>query len=237
MTSRPARVAVAVLTGVALAAVAGCGADSLQGDYHPGAAAVVDGERITLSEVDDMAQDYCDFVSSRMQSAEQAVPMHLVRNASLDILVRRTVAEQYAEAHDLDLRPARRLLKQEAAQQAEQQQVTDEEREVFESVSLQLETSAIYLAAGSQEELEAGADPAPDAVVIGQNRVTEWAAEKKISRDPRFAALDAENYDVDGAALARPVSELATLAGAFDPRAATDADYLAALPDGQTCGP
>lgn len=236
MSFRRARVAAAVLTGVALAAVAGCGAESLSSNVHPGAAAVVDGERITVAEVDEMAEAYCDFVAARM-SAEQAVPMRLVRGASLDNLVRRTVAEQYAEAHDLDTRRARRLLAREVAQQAEQQQISGAEREVFEEVSLEVDTTAVYLAAGAREALEAGETPDPDAVGAGRALVAEWAADKEITRDPRFTTLEAETYDVDAAALAQPRSDLATLAGAFDPQAAIDPDYLAALPASQTCAP
>lgn len=236
MSFRRVRVAAAVLTGVALAAVAGCGAESLSSDVHPGAAAVVDGERITVAEVDEMAEAYCDFVAARM-TEDQAVPMRLVRGASLDNLVRLTVAEQYAEAHDLDTRQARSLLGREVAQQAEQQQISDDEREIFEKISLQVDASAIYLAAGGREALEAGETPAPDALDAGQQLVAEWAADKEITRDPRFTPLDAETYDVDAAALARPASDLAKLAGAFHPQAAIDPDYLAALPASQTCSP
>ncbi|WP_235736243.1 SurA N-terminal domain-containing protein [Nocardioides alcanivorans] len=235
MPTRPTRAALALLTGVALAAAAGCGAEPLQSNVHPGAAAVVAGERISLSDVDDLAQRYCDFVSARNASAEQVVPMRLVRAATLDILVQRSIAEQYAAAHDLDVRKARRLLGTEAEQQAVQQQIDEGERAVFEEVQLQLDTAAVYLAAGGADAFAAGRVPEPDAMTQGQALVDEWAADKQITRDPRFASLETE-YDVDSDSLARPVSELAELAANYDPAEAANADYIAALPASQKCG-
>jgi len=236
VTTRPTRAALAVLTGVALAAFGACGAESLQSDVHPGAAAVVDGERITVDAVDDLAQRYCDFVAARSESAEQTVPMRLVRNATLDILVQRELAEQYAAAHDLEVQRARRLLDSEADQQAEQQQVADDERATFDDVQLQLATSAIYLAAGGAEALAAGQTPELDAISRGQALIAEWAADKKVTYDPRFASLNTDEYDVDSGSLARPVSDLAEWAAAYDPQAAADTSYLAALPTSQKCG-
>ncbi len=239
MTVRPTRATRAVLAlaaAAALSVTAGCGAEPLQSDVHPGAAAVIDGESISIGDVDDLTERYCDFAAAQLRSQGQQVPMSLVRNASLNLLVQRQIAEDYAAAHDIDLAPARRLMEQQATQQADQQQVPEKDRAIFNQVQLQLDASIVYLAAGGADAFATGQMPSQDALNAGYALVTDWAKELKVSYDPRFSDIAAEKYDVNTTTLSSPASELAKLSAAFDPNQQAEAAYLDSLPTDQKCG-
>lgn len=230
------RTVLGALSAVSLLALTGCGSEVLSNDNRPGAAATVGDVELEIADVDALTRRYCDFVAPQLTSAQQAVPMSLVRNSSLNLLVLQSIAEQYAEATDLDVTAARKLLRQQAEQQAIQGQVPEEDRETFYEVSMQLETQAIYLAAGGRDAFAAGSLPEQDAVPVGATMVAEWAADLDVSYDPKFADLRGESYDVNAASLATPASALATLAADFDPSQQADAALLAALPASQKCG-
>ncbi len=230
------RTALGALSAVSLLALTGCGSESLARDSDAGAAATVGETAIEVTDVDELAREYCDFVMPQLTAAQQAVPMSLVRNSSLNLLVLQEVAEQYAEATDLDVTQASKLLRQQAEQQAIQSQVAEKDRETFYQVSMQLDTQAIYLAAGGREAFDQGMLPEQDAVTTGSAMVSTWAEDLDVTYDPKFADLRGAAYDVNTASLATPTSALATLAADFDPAQQADADYLASLPASQKCG-
>ncbi len=230
------RTVLGALSAVSLLALTGCGSEPLAHDASPGAAATVGDVRVEIADVDSLARRYCDFVTPQLASGEQAVPMGLVRNSALNLLVLQEVADQYAEATDLEVTQAAKLLRQQAEQQAIQSQVPEEDRDTYYQVSMQLDTQAIYLAAGGRDAFAEGTLPEQDAVATGSAMVQEWAADLAVNFDPRFADLRGTEYDVNATSLATPSTALAKLAAEFDPAAAADPAYLASLPASQKCG-
>ena len=86
------RYAVAALSVAALAAVSGCGSD-----MHPGQAAVVEGQRISMSDADSFADDFCELYRPVLKQQKAALAMSTVRALALDVLVRDELAHRYAE--------------------------------------------------------------------------------------------------------------------------------------------
>lgn len=228
------RTVLGALSAASVLVVGGCGSEPLAYEAHPGAAAVVGDERIEVAEVDSLAREYCDFAVP--EEGGESYPMSLLRNISLDVLVNRAIAQQYAEAHDLDLADARRLLRQQAEQRAIQERVPVADRDTYYEVVIGLDAQSIYLAAGGRESFERGELPETDAVTKGAEAVRAWAEDVEVVYDPRFADLRGGEYAVDAASLATPASRLATLAADYQPGGQVDPEHLDALPASQKCG-
>ena len=223
----------AVLTLGALA-LTGCGSD-LGSPGAAGAAAVVGDEEISLDTVDDFAEVYCEFQTPALQQSEQKAPMMVFRSAGLDVLVQEEVARQYAEAHDLEPGPVYNQLMAEVPTQAQSGGVPQAVLGPFtEYMKVANYTEAVYILAG-EAQLGEGVEP-QGAADEGHAAVTEWAADLAVARDPRFAAITADQkFEPDAGSLSLAVSDPAKLSIGEGDQAKSNA-YIASLPADQVCG-
>src|SRR5690606_18275192 len=84
--------------GLAALLMAGCG------PVNPGAAAVVDGTRIPIAEVDDVAQVYCTASISGGEGSAAGIDSAALRRQSLADLVAGAVADRVAADREYDVR-------------------------------------------------------------------------------------------------------------------------------------
>ena len=225
------RLAVA-LSAVSMLALSGCGSD-LGPDVHPGAAAVVGGHEISIDQVDARAKEFCDFNLENLRAQKLEVPMALARSAAIEDLATVQVAEQYADAHDLDVSEAKAIMLPELRKQAEAAlnpqgsgvpPASEEAVDEYVDMNLKPTASVIYLAAGMHTGLPAG----QKALDRGRSVVQAWGQELEISTDPRFTG--------DSGQLSVAVSDLTAEALKFANGKSDGKAYLASLPDSQKCG-
>ncbi|WP_156388821.1 MULTISPECIES: hypothetical protein [unclassified Nocardioides] len=217
---------------VSMLALSGCGSD-LGPDVHPGAAAVVGDHEISIDQVDARAREFCDFNLESLHAQKLEVPMALARSAAIEDLATEQVAEQYAEAHDLDLSEAKATLLPVLRKQAEDAlnpkdagapPASEESIDEYVDLSLKPTASVIYLAAGMDTGLPAG----QKALDRGRSVVQAWGQELEITTDPRFTG--------DSGQLSVAVSDLTAEALKFANGKSEGKAYLASLPDSQKCG-
>lgn len=245
LRTRALRLSVAALAGGALSILAGCGTD-LDPDMHPGSAAVVGDERISIDAVDDMADGLCDWqIAAVPDEQRQPLPMAFLRSVSVDGLINEEKLEQYAAAHGLEPERLSAGFAQNAGLQSRSlrdylQLLEDEIRsadgvddDAADAALRFLQGAARYdataLAAGRAE------DPSADgatAVEKGRELIEAWADEQGIEIDPRFgqASGNALEYTPPSGTLSVAVSDAAKREDFFDP------EYVKSLPASQRCG-
>lgn len=225
----------AVLGACALVGLTGCGS-SLSPDLHPGRAAVVGDQEITIADVDSHADALCEASRAQLAQSGAALSMASMRNEYLTVLTQESLARQYVEATDLDIRADYR-----AALKSLDQQLADPQNGVAPDQvdALRDYNSRIMYVQTVQRSL-AGADseapsqaPSQADLDAGQQKLDEWAAAEGIttSTDPRFDLAG------DGStSLTVPVSDLAKLASTPERDEGAQQAYLDALPASQKCG-
>lgn len=230
---RLARLGAVVALG--LLAFSACGSDTVRNEAHPGAAVVVGDERVSLDDVDDLAQRYCALYLKANGDEAAALPLQVLRNDSVQILTDAEVARQYVEANDLDVVALQAWLTDQAEQAASQYGLTGSDAEDFAEISAQVDTQAAYLAAGGQSGPVVDQAAGQQALVSGEQKVSQWAASLDVELDPRFAPSTAEGYAFDSGSLAKPVSDVATAINAYNGDEAPDPAYVNELPASQKC--
>jgi hypothetical protein len=227
----PVLIGLAALTGLA-----GCGSD-LGPEIHPGSAAVVGEEKVTLDEVDDAADAFCHLVEPQLNDNSIAWSMAKVRSVVLDSIVLDILTHQFAEERGLE--PAEGY--QQAVAQARQRYVEGgfEGRDL--ELAVELDTRSAYhqgitLSAGleatggqpgSQEDIQAAAQE-------GANLFEEWRKRVDVVTDPRFGTVAQEQglpYTATKDVLSVAVSGPAKKAAGDE-----DTAYAASLPPSQRCG-
>ncbi len=243
MTTRAVRrLAVAVLACCATTLTA-CGSD-LSPDVHPGAAAVIGDDEITLDEVDDFTDNICDWQQHSGAGNGQAFPMAFLRALSVEHLVNSRVVDLYAEEHDLEADKLggsfaknanvdtvdgyRELVVAEA-------QASDnvDEDEADAAISLFMSDAiinSVSLAAGLAEDPSLDEDA---AIERGTQLIAEWREAQDIDIDPRFGSRDAESQ----AGYVPPSDTLSVLSGeAPASESFFTPEYVDGLPESQRCG-
>lgn len=226
------RYAVAALSVVALAS--GCGTG-----VHPGQAAVVEGETISLSDADSFADDFCELYRPILKQQSAALPMATIRALALDVLVRDELVHQYAE--DRGWEPPRSYRDAVAGIDDEVQefQVAAADVDTFRKVrEAEAYADFVYLRAGAEALGAAGLGQDPQAALDrGRTIINAHAEKADITLDPRFGTVSAEGqYLPSSEGLSVPVSLLAK-GGAVpaDPQSG-DTSYVDSLPADQKCG-
>jgi hypothetical protein len=218
------------LTGLVLS---GCGAST---GLHPGSAAVVGDESLSMSKIDDTTERYCEAYTPQITQANQRVPMRLLRQFVAASLSQRLLGEQLAAQYDV----------QPTSQYA--QQVT-KVSQPFASAAPELRDAVVdveggnpYLqtvqvAIGEKLLTEAGqsAPSTKAALQRGQVATEDWLKTHSISVDPVFGlAVDGGQFKASPDSTSYPLSTLASQGAVTSGQ--PDPAYLAALPASAVCG-
>lgn len=218
----------------ALVALTGCGS-ALDTDIHPGSAAVVGDRSISMSEVDDFADEYCSLFGLVLQQRGEKVPLGQIRTFAVTNLLEDELVHRFAEEEGLEPPPAYR--ERLGVLEAEAAELNIPRKDVGTYVELSTRDAyarSIKAQAGVRALDEAGEAVEPEAAAQRGNEVySEWRDGVDISVDPRFGTMDENFTYIPGSvSLSTPVSNLARSAYAQSP----DPGYVNTLPASQTCG-
>lgn len=231
MSTRPLRLrGGAALAVAALVTLTGCAAAGL----HPGAAAVVGDEEISLEEANEFAEAFCELNRPSLQQDATTVSMAELKAFSLHLLVRDVLLHDFAEERGIepgaDYHQAVSQLDEEAAQFGVPAEQVDTYRRFRESEEF---ARAVFQAAG--EEAVPGGGP-EQTLGAGQAEFQEWTQEQDVDLDPRFGTLDEQfAYSPGGESLSVPVSEQARLGMTPPEPGQRSSAYVVTLPASQTC--
>lgn len=218
MTPSVRRVALATL---ALATLTACsGGPSI----HPGDAAMVEGESISIERVDALAEDYCTLEEPGLAQQGAVLPMALLRSIAVEALVTDALLPAFAEEAGIDLAEVRRGVRDEVAEALEgaPEDIADEAE-----ARLHLEGARVAVLELVGRE---GAASREQAAAQGAAVFSAWREEQEVEIDPRFAAVDLDRIAAWGGAngsLSVPPDDVAE---------ALDQKTAAALPAEQRCG-
>jgi hypothetical protein len=223
------------LVGLALAGLvlSGCGGASL--GIHPGSAAVIGDETLSLSKVDTTTSRYCQAYLPQITQQSQKVPMRFLRQFVAASLSERLLGQQLASQYDVE--PTAQY-----AQQVTQveQPFASAEPELRKAVS-QVEAAQAYLStvqvAVGEKLLTAAGQTSVDAKAAlqrGQVATDDWLRSHTISLDPVFGiSAQGGTFKPAPDRTSYPLSALASQGAATGQ---PDPAYTAALSPSQVCG-
>jgi hypothetical protein len=225
------------LAGLAAAGLVltGCGVST---GIHPGSAAVIGDESISLSKIDTTASRYCQAYAPQISQQSQRVPMRYLRQFVAANLSQRMLGRQLAEAYDVQ------------PTSAYDQQVTKVETQFASSPSklrkavVDVEAGGLYLSAvqaaiGQKLLAESGTSSptAKAALQRGQVATEDWLKDHSISLDPVLGiAADGGQFKATTDQTSYPLSTLASQGAAAAGASQPDPAYTAALTPSQVCG-
>jgi hypothetical protein len=173
-----ARAAVLALAGLTLAAC---------GNIHPGAAAVVDDQTISMNTLDKSAEAYC---ALSLQAAQGATPPDNadVRRDTVTMLVTLVVGRRLAEEQGFTPKPSTyELTGEQEDQVAKVFSKRDDVDEINKLIEKSQELSAISIALGEkstgQTRTEANASQLAE---VGQGEITKAFKDNDVKFAPRF---------------------------------------------------
>lgn len=231
--SRPlAGVAAPLLAGMAALLLSGCGVAGTS--FHPGVAAQVGDETISVSTVDSVASDYCSAIEPQLSSQKQVVPRHYLRDGIAGRLTLLAAAHQLAADYGVDAGP------QYDQKVAELQGAVDALPEGQQQAVIEIEASTAYIggvqqAVGEKVLAAQGTTGASsqDAAKAGQAAFAKWFDQNDVTIDPQFGIgiKDGQTVKTD-TSISFPVGDAAKQGEAATP----DQSYAASLPDAHRCG-
>jgi hypothetical protein len=221
-----------------LAAAALLAALGLSGcTMHPGSAAVVGGDSISASTVDQVASSYCAAVAAanRQGGASNDQPTRELRRGVLNGLIQANVVRRAAATFHVRVTPAEvhQLVSTEArlptgVPAADRAQVL---RFFTQVARTQLLIRAIGFRVLTRSS--AGPPPSPKAAYLrGRATVAHYAATLGTTVDPRYGRYTPKGVVFASGSLSVPVSAAAREAD----RSSVDAAWVSSLPVSQTCG-
>jgi hypothetical protein len=213
----------AALAALALAATAPLAACSGGPEIHPGDAAVVDGEAISLERVDALAEDLCALEEPSLAQQGVALPMAFLRSIAVEALVTDALLPAFAEQVGIDLVEVRRGVRDQVKTSTAQAppEIRDEAEQRLE---LDFARRTVLGVAGQQ-----GAANADQAVAQGAELFARWRADQQVEIDPRFDAVDLDNFAWEGDTGSLSIA-------ADDAVTGVDVEAAATLPAEQRCG-
>ncbi len=210
--------------------LSGCGVSGI----HPGVAARVGDDTITVRTVDDLSGAYCSAITDQLAQAKQSVPQRYLRSGIAGQLALLTAARQFADERGVE--PGKLYEAKVAELQASTATLPEEQQHAV----IEVDSSAAYIAgvlqAVGDQELAGQASGQPDstkAAAAGQQVFTAWLAEHPVVIDPQFGVeiKDGQPVRVD-TSVSVAVGTTAKNGQADSP----DPAYVAALPDSHRCG-
>lgn len=219
MTPSVRRVALAALA-LAAAPLTACAGGP---EIHPGDAAVVGDESITIERVDAMAADLCALQEPGLAQQGAVLPMALLRSVAAETLVSDALLPAFAEEAGIDLAAVRNGVREEL-ETSLAEVPADIRDEAEQQLAFEGARRAVLGIAGRE-----GASSAEQATAQGAELFNTWRAEQDVEIDPRFGTVDLDRlaWDEGNGSLSVPADDAA---GALDQEAA------AKLPASQRCG-
>lgn len=223
---------VAALAGLLLT---GCGSSL---GIHPGAAAAIGDDSVSMSKIDDTTVLYCKaYVTSSQQSQQGQSgpePMGLFRSFVASSLSKRLLGQELADAYDVQ--PASGYQSQVTQlQQALASAPADQRQAVIDVAASDAYLQNVQVAIGQKltgNEGQSNAD-IKAALQRGQVATQDWLNDHDAFIDPVFS------ISVDGGKFSRqqdPTSYALSTFAAQGSKQQPDQDYTAALPAAQRCG-
>jgi hypothetical protein len=197
---------------------------------HPGVAAQVGDEAISISKVDEVAKDFCEAVAPQIE--QNAVTHGYLRGAVVGTLAMRSIAEQVAEERGVDPTSSDGYDRKLAEARQSVASLPEELRDsVVELSSTQDYVEAVQAAVGRQQ-LD-GQGSRQDFIAAGSEEFDRWAADHGVEFDPAFNTVFKDGAVANqDQAVSYAVSEPARngLEQQLDPAAVRQ------LPESQRCG-
>jgi hypothetical protein len=227
---RPRRVVAAVVAVLSLTATAAC-------STHPGDAAVVGSDRLSTSDVDDVAGALCAAQATSAQAGQsQALPTRAARQAALRLLIDARLSEAYGKS--LGVEPDQEQIDAAIASQEQTiNAVKVEERTVLrDTIDDVVRGQLTLIEVGRRELVERGA-PANQvtgdaALQAGTKLRNDWAAKNvDVSVDPRFGTYSQGSLQGSSGSLSIPASSRSKAGAAQQP----SSSWVSALPASQKC--
>jgi len=223
---------VGVVSLLLVGGLSGCGVAGTE--FHPGVAAQVDGSRISVSKVDDVAGSYCDAIESQLQGQRQALPLSYLRSGVAGELALRAAAEQFAAEHQVS---AGTLYDQKVSQlqSATSTLPADQVSAVIEIESAADYISGVERAVGEQQLRQQGtSQPDPTAAQkAGKQAFVSWLGQQDVQFDPQFGVeIKGDQAVPVDTSVSFALSEPAKQGTAQTP----DQSYAAGLPASNRCG-
>ena len=220
-------VSVAVTAAAVAALTAGCGVS--EESIEPGAAAVVDGQRLSLTQVDDAVRDYCALRAANPQAS--AAPTASIRSQFVVGWSQAIAVDALAKEHDIALPSGPIDRPSVEAAWGQLGTIDDDNLETFAWLTwIQQRLSDPVTALGA----DTGATDPQSAGDAGVAMIADWLDKNHVSYNPVFGSYSPETAMFSGDDLSVPVSSAAKNAKDSN---ALSAQQIATLPADQRCGP
>lgn len=204
-----------VLAASAVLVLTGCGQEA------PGVAASVDGEQITMNQVDSYAGAVCSYNKATAEVSgqpEQAVTGEELRGFAVDLLVQQALTERVAEEQGVSVPEA--AAAQEIDPQTEEiiaAMPADEGEVVNEIVSTSQRNAALQQAIGEKLlDDQGGGGDSQQAQQAAAEELTKAEADADIDIDPRLAEAYSSRAQQRGSSASMQVVPLAVPVSAED---------------------
>jgi len=199
---------------------------------QPGVAAEVDGELLTIDDVDSIIEEYCVLWAEW----EDATP--IAKSTLRTLLVRSWVHSIGVErlADEAGIPTLERTEAELEAYWADLGEIDEGNREALAAFTRLQDLLGEPLVTLGTEQLAEESDTPPSgeaAQARGLELVTEWLADQDVVVNPAFGSLEDGEVVIGGDSLSVPVSGFATTAAELDPAP----EHLNSLPAVQRCGP
>ena len=175
-----------VALGVAAIALAACS------NVHPGSAAFVDGESISMGRVDKASAAYCKLaIAVASQQGGEAVSTSDTRRQSVADLVAFTVAKKLTKERDLQVNPKTYTITDEQRTQIAKAFPGADLKQIIEAIERSQHTYAVTVALGEEATGKTvSAETAEEIETVGQAELVKSFKSIDISIDPRFGLDD-----------------------------------------------
>lgn len=232
MSIRPLAGAVAASALVLVGTLSGCGVAGT--GFHPGVAAEVGDDEISVSRVDEVASNYCSAIREQLRGDNQVLPLRYLRGGVAGQLALVAAAEQLAEEYGVE--PGVQYDQKVAELKGAVASLPEEQQDAV----IAIESSASYISGVEQavgtEVLRKQGTAKPttaEAGQAGQQALDKWLDEHEVDIDPRFGVelKDGQAVPTD-TSLSHAVGGTAKNGDADSP----DPEYAGSLPSSHRCG-
>jgi hypothetical protein len=224
--TRARRLAAGAAAVLAVSALAGCG------DLAPDVAAQVEGDEISVEQVDDFAVLLCSL--GGLPGGEEATTK-TARQQALTLLVGNELAFDLIDEEAVDPAAVQQAVAQNAAAR---EGVPENQLETFDAFVEDFTVAQIGLVELGRESLEQAGDASPEeltddvAFQEGQRLRQEYAEQADVEVANRFGTVESGTVVTDAGSLSVPVSDVAVQSSESEPPASLGE----LLPAAQKCG-
>ncbi|HET7068251.1 MAG TPA: hypothetical protein VFI21_11690 [Nocardioides sp.] len=219
----------------------GCGSSL---GVHPGSAAVIGDENISMSKIDSTTTKFCTFyvAQSHSQAAQQQsgpLPMGYLRTYAATSLVQRALGEQLAAAYDVQ--PASGYQQQLSQFQGVLASTPADQRDAAIALAgADAYLQNVQVAIGQKLTGNTGSGNADLKAALARGRVAtqDWLDDHDIFIDPVLGvSVDGDGtFTSERGQTSYPLSALAAAGAKIDGQQVPDDSYTSALPAAQVCG-